>query len=309
MNILVYGIGGVGGYFGGKLATTAHHTTFIARGKHLEAIRKNGLKVNSFQGDFLVRPDIATDRPDETPSPHLILLGVKSWQLTETAKTLSPYLNSETIVLPLQNGADNPDKIKKHIPEHQILAGFCNVISFIESPGIIRHAAFDPILSFGELNNRKSARALRIKDVFEEAGINSRIPEDIHREIWRKFMFITTISGLGGLTRVPVGTMRKSPYLYQMMRDTANEILKLAQAKQINLTQADVEKVFEIIDGQDPESTASTQRDIMSGKPSELENFNGYVVKEAGKFDIPVPVNEMIYQCLLPMEKKAGNHT
>ncbi|RAV30014.1 ketopantoate reductase family protein [Sinomicrobium soli] len=305
MNILIYGIGGVGGYFGARLAATEHHVTFIARGKHLEAIRENGLLVKSFLGDFRARPDLCTDTLNTVPQPDLVILGVKSWQLPEAARALRTILKPGTLVLPLQNGVDNSEKLRQFIPEQQILTGFCNLISFVEAPGIIRHAAFNPRLSFGETDNRKTERALQTDRVFRQAGINSSIPEDIHREIWRKFMFITTISGLGGLTRVPIGTIRQSAYLYRMMRDTAEEILAVARAGNIDLNPSDVDDVMDIINNQAPESTASTQRDIMAGKPSELENFNGYIVREAKKLGIPVPVNEMIFECLLPMEKKA----
>ncbi|WP_335967313.1 2-dehydropantoate 2-reductase [Galbibacter sp. PAP.153] len=305
MNILIYGIGGVGGYFGGKLANTKHHVSFIARGGHLKAIQEKGLFVKSFLGDFKATPDLATDRLTNIPTPDLILMGVKSWQLEQAAKELAPHISNGTLVLPLQNGVNNPEKLMTSIPEDQILNGFCNLISFIEAPGIICHQAFRPTLSMGELDNQRTDRIERIHAVFLEAGVESKIPEDIHREQWKKFMFITTISAIGGLTRSTIGEMRSSPYLYQMMRDTAFEILKVAQAKHINIARDDVDKVFEIIAKQDPQSTASTQRDLMHGKPSELENFNGYIVEQAKKHGIQAPVNELILACLLPMERRA----
>ncbi|AVR47079.1 2-dehydropantoate 2-reductase [Christiangramia fulva] len=305
MNILIYGIGGVGGYFGAKLAITKHHITFIARGAHLEAIKKNGITVKSILGDFHSRPGLATDDLKKIPAPDLVIFGVKSWQLAEAAKNLKPYVKSETIFLPLQNGVKNSEILMEFFPQNQILGGLCNLISFIESPGVIRHSAFNPGITFGELNNIKTSRIQMISDLFEEAGIKHLIADDIHREIWKKFLFICTISGLGGLTRVPIGAMRESEYLYEMMQKTAHEIVLLAQAKGINLDQNDVSRVFRIINDQDPESTASTQRDLMEGRPSELETFNGYVVQEARKENIAVPVNTLIYECLLPMEKRA----
>lgn len=309
MNILIYGIGGVGGFFGAKLATTRHHTTFIARGTHKEEIHQKGIKVKSIEGNFQIKPNLVTDNLEEIPVPDLVIFGVKSWQLPEVAKTLKPYIKPETILLPLQNGVSNSVTLADHFPTNQILGGLCNLISFIESPGVVRHTAFKPTLTFGELNNEKSQRIKLLSDLFEEANINYIVADDIHREIWKKFLFICTISGLGGLTCVPIGIMRESSYLYQMLKNTANEILFLAQAKGINLTQEDVSNVLEIIDNQDPESTASTQRDLMDGRPSELETFNGYVVREARKENIAVPVNELIYECLLPMELKAREMT
>lgn len=302
MNILIFGIGGVGGFFGGKLAQTDHYVTFIARGKHLEAIRRNGLKVKSNSGDFTAFPDLATDNLEEIAPPDLVIFGVKSWQLAEAAALLKSYITKDTVILPLQNGADNIDKLKQILPEENILGGLCRIVSFVEAPGIINHPAFDPTITFGEVDNSQTLRIKQIKAIFDKAGIKSTIAKDIDAEIWKKFLFITMISGLGGLTRVPVGALRESAYLTKMMRDTAQEILSVAQAKNINIYQDDIENVFRVIAKQDPATTASTQRDIMDGKPSELEDFNGYIVKEGKKLGIPTPVNQMIYECLLPME-------
>ncbi|WP_417360704.1 ketopantoate reductase family protein [Galbibacter sp.] len=305
MNILIYGIGGIGGYFGGKLALTNHHVTFIARGKQLRAIQENGLKVKSILGDFHCTPNLVTDDPKQAPTPDLVIMGVKSWQLAQGAAQIATILGENSLVLPLQNGVDNPNKLIQHIDEKQVLCGFCNLISFIETPGVVCHFAFPPTLTFGELNNSKSSRIQEIDAVFKQADIKSIIPEDIHRELWKKFMFITTISAIGGLCRAPIGDLRESEYITQLMRSTAEEILSVAQAKDIDLRPSDIEKVFETITHLDGLSTASTQRDLMAGKPSELETFNGYIVKQAKQYGIPVPVNEMLYECLLPMERQA----
>lgn len=305
MNILIYGIGGIGGYFGGKLALTDHHISFIARGKHLSAIRENGLQVKSILGDFHCTPDLATDDPRNAPIPDLVIMAVKSWQLSTAAKHIAPLLSENSMVLPLQNGVDNAGKLIEHIKREQVLIGFCNLISYIESPGVLCHFAFPPTLTFGELNNTNSSRLKQVDAVFKQAGIESIIPEDIHRELWKKFMFITTISAIGGLCRVPIGELRQSAYITQLMRNTAEEILAVAQGKGINLNASDIEKVFQAVESMDGQSTASTQRDLMDGKPSELETFNGYIVREAKKLGISVPVNEMLYQCLRPMEQRA----
>lgn len=305
MNILINGIGGVGGFFGAKLATTGHHVSFLARGPHLKALRQNGIMVKSIEGDFHAHANLVTDDLKEVPVPDLVIFGVKSWQLAAAAESLKPLVNSETIFLPLQNGVKNSEILMDFFPAQQILGGLCNLISYIESPGVIRHSAFEPTITFGELSNLKTQRIKNLSDLFQEAGIKHRVPDDIQREIWKKFLFICTISGLGGLTRVPIGKMRESNYLWDIMKNTANEILLLARAKEINLDQQDVTNVFQIIKNQDPSSTASTQRDLMEGRPSELETFNGYVVREAQKENISVPVNTFIYECLRPMEEKA----
>ncbi|MEZ7494846.1 2-dehydropantoate 2-reductase [Leeuwenhoekiella aequorea] len=306
MNILIYGIGGVGGYFGGKLTQTSHNITFIARGAHLKAIQEKGLEINSFKGDFTAIPDLATDDLNEIPTPDLIILGVKSWQVRGTVIKLKHYVKPETVFLPLQNGAANAEMILEVLPNASVLGGLCRIVSFIDGPGKIKHPHFEPSIIFGELDGRMTDRAKKILEVFNEVNdINVKLVDNIQVEIWKKFLFICTISGFGGLVRVPMGKIRSSDYLFNMMKDTAQEIFKLAKAKGINLTEAHMQSVFEAIQNQGADVTASTQRDIMEGKPSELDNFNGYIVREGKRLGVSVPVNELIYECLKPMEKEA----
>ncbi len=307
MKVLIYGIGGAGGYFGAKLSKAGYEVTMIARGKHLEAIQKNGLEVESINGDFRVIPKMATDNLGEVSKPDLVILGVKSWQIEGVASLLKPVIGEETMVLPLQNGADNVEKLLKILPQNNVLAGLCKIVSFIESPGKIKHASYEPLITFGEIDNAMTARIKYLQEIFNHSGITNNIPEDIVLEIWKKFLFIVTLSGIGGLTRVPIGRIRESDYLIDLMQKTAMEILRVANAKNVPLTLEDIEVVFEIIRRQPPGTTASTQRDIMAGKPSELENFNGYIVTEGNRLGVPTPVNRFIYECLLPMENKARN--
>ncbi|MBZ9728087.1 2-dehydropantoate 2-reductase [Salegentibacter sp. JZCK2] len=307
MNILIFGIGGVGGYFGGKLAQAGFDVSMIARGKHLEAINKNGLEVESINGNFKVKPNLATDNLAEVPTPDLVILGVKSWQIQDVAKQLKPIITAETMILPLQNGANNVEKLLEILPKKNILAGLCHIVSFVEKPGNIKHVSFEPRITFGEVDNSKSERIQQLKSVFEKAGITNFNPENIQLEIWKKFLYIATVSALGGLTRVSIDKIRESEYLYDLLQKTAREIKLVANAKGISLEEEHLEKTFEIIQNQPPDTTASTQRDIMAGRPSELENFNGFIVKEAKKLNISTPVNKMIYECLMPMEREARN--
>ena len=304
MNIVVIGAGGVGGYFGGKLVKSGLDITFIVRGNTLEAIKTNGLQVKSIHGDFVVYPKVINNISD-IKNPDLIILGVKSWQIIDIARQLKSVINKNTMVLPLQNGADNADKLRSALDAQNVLAGFCKIVSKVEAPGIINHFAYDPEIIFGEYNNQKTERLDILKAIFDKAEINNTIPEDIHLDIWKKFLFIVTISGIGAITRSVFGVMREDDDVRQIMYQTANEIVAVANAKGINLTNSDVEMVLKVIDGLDYNTTASMQRDIMEARPSELENFNGYIVKEGKKLHISTPANTFIYHCLLPMEKKA----
>jgi 2-dehydropantoate 2-reductase len=307
MEILIFGIGGVGGYFGGRLAKFGSNVSMIARGKHLQAIKENGLEIDSINGNFKVKPKLVTDDLTEVPTPDLVILGVKSWQVTSAAKQLKPIISAETMILPLQNGADNVEKLLEILPQKNVLAGLCHIVSFVEKPGKIKHVSFEPRITFGEIDNLKSERLQQLQEMFDKAEITNFIPENIQLEIWKKFLFIATISAIGGLTRVSIDKIRESDFLYDLLLKTAQEIKSVANAKNIPLAEEHLQKAFEIIQNQPKGTTASTQRDIMAGRPSELENFNGFIVKEGEKLGVSTPVNKMIYECLLPMEKKARN--
>ena len=304
MKIIVIGAGGVGGYFGGKLAKAGFDVTFIVRGTHLDAIKNNGLQIKSIDGDFTVHPKVTATIKD-VKDPDLIILGVKSWQVLNVAQQLKSILNKNTMVLPLQNGADNADKLASVLDRQNVLAGLSRIVSKIEAPGIINHFAFEPQINFGEYNNEKTERVKILKAAFDKAGFKNSVSEDIHLDIWRKFLFIATISGIGALTRVVFGVMREDEAIRKMIHQTAIEIMNVANAKGINLTKKDIEIAIRAIDNTDYNTTASMQRDVMEGRPSELENFNGYIVKQGELLGIKTPVNSFIYQCLVPQENKA----
>ncbi|TJY37983.1 ketopantoate reductase family protein [Pontimicrobium aquaticum] len=304
MNIVVIGAGGVGGYFGGKLAQAGFNVTFIVRGKTHQAIKTNGLKVLSVDGDFTVHPK-ATDNYGGIKNPDLIILGVKSWQIEAIAKELKDVITKNTMVLPLQNGADNADRLRNILPHENVLAGLCKIVSKIETPGVINHFAFEPEIVFGEYDSELTSRVKKVKSAFDKAGFKSTISKNIQLDIWKKFLFITTISGIGAITRAVYGEIRKDNELRQIMYQTANEIVAIANIKGIELTNDDIELILRIIDNFNHGTTASMQRDVMAGRPSELENFNGYIVKQGKELHISTPANAFIYHCLLPQERKA----
>ena len=305
MKIVVVGAGGVGGYFGGRLAQAGFDLTFLLRDAQFEAIKQNGLQVKSIKGDFKVFPKVINDVKTLNNTPDLIILGIKSWQLIALAKQIKPIIGKNTLVLPLQNGADNADKLLTVLPRKNVLAGLCRIVSKVESPGIINHFDFEPEIIFGNLNNQITEPLKALKNTFDKAGIKNKLSENILTDIWIKFLFITTYSGIGALTRMPIGAVRAHAYLMNMMLETADEVLQIAQAKKIALTQQNVKNCISAIENLDYHSTASMQRDLMEGKPSELENFNGYIVKQGLELGIKTPINDFIYYCLLPQEQKA----
>ena len=301
MNIVVFGTGGVGGYFGAKLNKAGFKVTFIARGKQLVAIKNNGLHIKSINGDFTIHPEV-TDDVSTLTSIDLILIGVKSWQITEVAQVIKPIIDKNTMVLPLQNGADNADKLRAVLNAENVLAGLCKIVSKVEDYGVINHFAYDPEIIFGEYNNLQTDRVKQLKLVFDKAGFKNKLSGNIHLDIWRKYMFITTVSGIGALTRSSFGVMKQNDVVMDMMQKTAHEIKQIANTKEILISDADVERTLKMFDQMPFETTASMQRDMMEMKPSELENFNGYIVKEGIELGVETPINSFIYNCLLPQE-------
>ena len=301
MNIVIIGAGGVGGYFGGKLTQAGYHTTFIARGQTFKKIKQNGLKVKIILGDFHVYPNV-TDQYDVVKEADLIILCVKSWQIEKIATTIKPFLKLSTTVLPLQNGADNAERLLEILNKKNVIAGLCRIVSKIESPGVIDHFSYEPEIIFGEINNELTERILSIKSVFDEAGFKNNISENIQRDIWLKFLFITSISAMGALTRSVLGKMREDPYLRKKLMLTANEIVLVGQKLGISIDHEDIDLTFDLIDKLEYDTTMSMQRDIMEGKPSELDNFNGYIVHKGDELGIETPVNDFIYYSLRPME-------
>ncbi|KAA1243190.1 ketopantoate reductase family protein [Aquimarina sp. RZ0] len=305
MHTVIIGAGGVGGYFGGKISNSGQKVTFLVRGKHLEAIRTKGLQVHSIDGDFVTHPFLTTDTITDVDKADLILICTKSWQVKEATAQLQPILKENTIVIPLQNGADNAEKVLSVLDKNHVVGGLCKIYSKIEAPGVISHFGHTPEIIFGELDKHKTDRLLRVKQIFDKAGFSNRISDDIHVDIWSKFMFITTVSGLGALTRATIGEMYASIELRAILRATATEIYEVASAKGVAMSPTSVDGIMTFISKQPFDATASTQRDIMEGRPSELDNFNGFIVEEGKKLDIQTPTNLFIYSCLQPMESRA----
>ncbi len=308
MKIAVIGAGGVGGYFGGMLSRAGFPVVFLTRGKALRAIEQRGLIVKSILGDFTAHPEVSSD-PSELNKADLILICTKSWQIEEIARSMAGHIKSSAVVLPLQNGADNAERLISILQERQVLGGLCKIVSKIESPGVIDHFAYTPEIVYGELDKAKSDRVLAIKKVFDAAGFKNTISENIQRDIWLKFLFIASISALGAVTRSVLGVLREEPFLRGMIIDTAKEIVAVGQAQGVDIREDDIDFILGMVDQGTYDTTMSMQRDIMEEKPSELENFNGYIVKKGNSLGVDTPINDFLYYTLLPMEKRARQNT
>jgi len=300
MRIAVFGAGGVGGFFGGRLAHAGEDVTFIARGEHLRAIKAGGLKVESPSGDFVVFPAKATDDVTEVGKVDLVILGVKAWQVPEAAHAMKPLAGSRTTVLPLQNGVDAVSQLVAELGSDRVIGGLCRIVSFVVGPGHIRHAGFTPSIIIGELDNRRTARTDTIEQVFKNAGLEISVAADIQVALWTKFLFIASFSGVGAMANAPAGVVRSDPKWRSYLLNAMEEIYALAHARGIKLPANSVNMVMASVDGLPEDATSSMQRDVAAGKPSELESQNGAVVRMAREAGIDVPTHTLIYQTLKP---------
>ena len=298
MRIVVFGTGGVGGYFGGRLARTGEDVTFIARGEHLRAIKTSGLKVDSPGDNFVIYPARATDVVSEVGETDLVILGVKAWQVPESGRAIKPLVGSNTTVLPLQNGVEAVPQLVDELGPHNVIGGLCRIVSFVVEPGHIRHAGFTPSIVIGELDNRRTDRIINIEQVFKRAGLEITIAADIQVALWMKFLFIASFSGVGALANAPAGTIRNDPNSRTQMLNAMEEIYALAHARGIKLPPDSIDTVMAAVDALPEDATSSMQRDIAAGKPSELDSQNGAVVRMARETGIDVPTHMLIYETL-----------
>lgn len=306
MRIAVIGVGGVGGYFGGRLAQAGEDVVFIARGGHLQAIRNHGLHVDSVKGNFVIQSVQASDDPAKAGPVGAILVGVKAWQVPAAAEAMRPMVGPKTFVVPLQNGVEASTQLAAALGAEHVLGGLCRIISYIAAPGHIRHAGIDPYVAFGELDGHCSERAEQLRDAFSRAaGVIAEIPSDIRAAIWRKFLLIAPWGGLGALTRAPIGVIRARPETRQMLEQALREIHSVAVAHQIALPEQAIRETLAFIDTLPAEGTASMQRDIIEGRPSELASQNGAVVRLGRAAGVDVPLHTLIYHSLLPLELQA----
>jgi 2-dehydropantoate 2-reductase len=275
MRIAVFGTGGVGGYFGGRLAQAGEDVTFVARGQHLRAIRDTGLRVDSPLGDFVVYPAQATDDAAKVGEVDLVILGVKAWQVPEAARAMKPFIGSNTTVLPLQNGVDAVQQLVNELGADRVVGGLCKIVSFVVEPGHIRHAGFTPSVVIGEIGNSRTDRIDGIQRIFKHAGVEIAIAGDIQVALWMKFLFIASFSGIGAIANAPAGVLRTDPKWRAQMLRAMEEIYGLAQARGIKLPPDAIETAMAGINVLPEDATSSMQRDIADGRPSELNHRMG----------------------------------
>ena len=308
MRIAIFGTGGVGGYFGGRLAQAGEDVTFIARGENLAAIRRDGLQVASVEGDFTIPPGKVqvTDSPAEAGPVDVVILGVKTWQVPEAAAAVKPLIGPATVVLPLENGVEAPDVLVEALGRDHVLGGLCAIVSMLDGPGRVRHAGVAPVIRFGELDNSRTDRVEQLRAAFDRChGLAVDVPEDIEGALWKKFVFISAWSSVGSVTRTPIGVIRDTPESRTLLHDVLVEAIAVGRARGVNLPPDIMESTVAFYDSTDPSNTASMQRDVAAGKPSELESQTGAIVRLGAAAGVSTPASAFIYSALLPGERVA----
>jgi 2-dehydropantoate 2-reductase len=303
MKIAVMGTGGVGGYYGALLARSGQDVTFIARGEHLRAIQKDGLRIKSVHGDFVVEKAKAVENPAEIGPVDLVLFTVKTYDLAAAAGAILPLLGPQTTILPLLNGIDAAEQIGGIAGAHRLIGGATWLSAAVEAPGIIgQYSPFRRVVA-GELDGLETPRVRSIIEAFRAAGAEAELATDIRKILWTKFIFIAATSAIGALTCVPIGDYRDVPETRAALRAALEEVAAVGRAAGIALDPDVVERTIEFIDAAAPGIKPSLQRDVESGRRSELEALIGIVVRMSRNRGVPIPVLRLAYALLLPGER------
>lgn len=299
MRLLVVGAGGVGGYFGAKLARAGEDVIVLARGPHLEAIQAHGLRVrSSLEGEFGA-PVEAVASVAGLPPVDAVLMCVKSFDTETAAAAIAPVIAPDTAVLSLQNGVDNEDRVDAVLGSGHALGGAAYVFATIESPGVIAHR-FAGRIVFGELDGRVTPRAERLREALARAGVPAELSTDIRRTLWEKYLFISAQAGMTALTRCPIGVVRGTPETWLMYRRILEELAALAGAAGIRLAPDVVESTLKQGTAVAPETTSSLHHDLAAGRRLELDALHGHAVRLGERLGVPTPMCFAVYAALKP---------
>jgi len=307
MRIAVAGAGGVGAVFGGLLAHAGVEVSFLARGRTLEAIRARGLRVQGPFGLKESRP-FASDSPAELAARgpvDAVLVAVKAGQVKDLAPTLSPLVGEDTVVVPLQNGVEAASHLSAALGDRPVVGGLCQVFAWIEEPGLARTTGKPLAITLGERRGGKSPRLERLATELRRGGIEVVVTEDVEAALWEKFLFIDPFGSVGAVTRSPLGALRSVPETRALLVSALEEVAALARAGGARLRADAVAATLARLDSLPPESTASMQRDVMAGRPSELYDQTGAVVRLGEARGVATPTHRLLLAALLPQEREA----
>jgi len=306
MKVAIVGAGGVGGYYGGLLAREGQEVTFVARGQHLEAMRKDGLQIKSIHGDFTVQPACATDHLADIGPVDLVLICTKTYAMDAILPQLPALIGPQTVVVSLQNGIDAAERLGAAVGRQHVLGGATWLSSAVEAPGVIRQFFQFRRVVIGELDGTVTPRARAVAEAFSPTGVTFEISENIAKILWTKFVFIASISGVGSLTRLELGAYRQVPETRALLAGLMGEVASLASREGVSLDADVVEKTLQFIDQSEAHIKPSMQRDVENRKIFELDAMIGVIGRKARQHNLPTPIADMVYGSLLPGFLAAG---
>lgn len=300
MRIAVFGPGGVGGYLAARLAASdAADVTIIGRGRHLQAIRTEGLRLESPHGDLHVRVP-ATDDPQRAGTVDVVLLTVKGTDTPAAAERLRPLMGPETVVVTFQNGIDSPRQVARVVGDDAVLPGVAYIFSTVAAPGVVRHTAGPARFVFGEPAGARTGRADAVQAALALAGIDAEVVDDIDVALWSKFVIICATAGATAPSRLPIDVLRQDPAALELFRDLAREAAEVGRATGVALPDDTVDRTMEFVASIGPDAYSSLLYDLVNGKPMELETLHGTIVRLADEHGVDVPVSRTIYALLSP---------
>lgn len=299
MRVLVVGAGGVGGYFGARLARAGVSVTFLARGAHLEAIQRHGLRVrSSADGEWTVKVDATGDAQRLAPA-DVVLFCVKSFDTQTAAEAIAPAIGPETAVVSLQNGVDNEEALGRVLGPGHAVGGVAWVFAAIESPGVIVHR-LGGRLAFGELDGRPSPRLERLQAAFTSAGVAAEVSKDITRVLWEKYLLIGAQAGMTALTRAPIGVIRSTAETWLMYRRLVEELAALGLASGVRLAPDVVDSIVRDAGALAPTVFSSLHTDLTQGRRLELEALHGHALRLGQRLGVATPMLFAVYAALRP---------
>lgn len=300
LRIVIVGAGGVGGYFGARLLASGAQVAFIARGAHLDAIRRHGLRVESPKGHLHLTGVQASDDPSGLGPADVVLMAVKMYDLeSAAARVLPPLLGPETVVVTLQNGVEAVDIVRRSVGDARVAGGVAYVVAAVAEPGVIRHVSLDELI-FGELDGRRSARLERLAEACRAAGFSARVSDAIEVEIWSKFSRLSVFSGVTAVTRSPIGVIRSDPDLMRMLQEACEEAMAVARARGVALPDVLMRDVLQMVHALPYEAKSSMLEDLERGRPLELPWLSGAVVRLGAAAGVPTPIHRFISTVLKP---------
>ncbi len=298
MRITIMGSGGVGGYFGGRLAQAGHEVSFVARGAHLQALRKHGLRVLSPLGDLHLPQVRVFESPAEIGTADFVLFGVKLWDTVDTAQSMWPLLGDDTVVVSFQNGVVKDDLLREALGARHVAGGVGYIASHIAEPGVIRHGGTMARLVFGEFDGSLSPRLQAFAAACTEAGITHELTPRIRHAQWEKFVFLVGLSATTTLARLPIGRIRGHPRAHAFLHDVMDEVVKVARAEGVALPPEYAENRLAFADTLPETMTSSMHHDLERGNRLELPWLSGDVVERGRRLGVPTPCNRAVVDIL-----------